>query len=157
MPKNTVTVDGRDLMISRRINATPEKIWRAWTTPDLLKQWFAPKPVEVTKAEIDPRPGGACNIVMRLPDGTEMENPGCVLVAEPHHKLVFTDGLGPDFRPTGGGFMTAIILMEADGEGTRYSARVLHKDEADRKRHEEMGFAEGWGQCLDQLAELVET
>ena len=53
--------------------------------------------------------------------------------------------------------MTAIILMEADGEGTRYSARVLHKDEADRKRHEEMGFAEGWGQCLDQLAELVET
>ncbi|AUH34602.1 SRPBCC family protein [Paracoccus tegillarcae] len=157
MSQNTVIVEDLDLTISRHINAAPEKLWRAWTEPELLKQWFAPKPVEVTKAEMDPRPGGICNIVMRLPDGTEMDSPGCVLVAEPGRKLVFTDSLGPDFRPADGGFMTAIILLEPEGDGCLYSARVLHKSPADRQKHEEMGFADGWGTCLDQLADLVES
>lgn len=157
MSRNTVTVEELDLTISRVIRATPDRIWRAWTQPELLKQWFAPRPVQVVSAEIDPRPGGTCNIVMRLPDGTEMDNPGCVLLAEPERKLVFTDALGPGFRPTGGGFMTAIILIEPEGDGCRYSARVLHKSAEDRQKHEEMRFAEGWGTCLDQLAELVEA
>ncbi|RJL18208.1 SRPBCC family protein [Paracoccus siganidrum] len=158
MPKNVVTVDGNDLVISRHLDAPPDRIWRAWVEPDQLRQWFAPKPVEVLRAALEPRPGGICDIAMRMPDGTEIDQgPGCVLLAEPNHKLIWTDALGPEFRPTGTGFITVIVLMDPEeGGGTRYSARVLHKDEADRRKHEEMGFAEGWGQCLDQLAALVE-
>ena len=49
---------------------------------------------------------------------------------------------------------TAIILMEKHGEGTKYTAIVIHGNEADCKKHEEMGFHEGWGKALDQLVEL---
>jgi uncharacterized protein YndB with AHSA1/START domain len=38
---------------------------------------------------------------------------------------------------------------------THYAVRVLHRDEAGRKKHEEIGFNLGWNQCLDQLIELV--
>ena len=47
--------------------------------------------------------------------------------------------------------------VEARGAGTHYTATAIHRDEAGRKRHEEMGFFEGWGKCLDQLVALVKT
>ena len=51
--------------------------------------------------------------------------------------------------------MTAIITIQDDTGGTRYTARVLHADAAGRKQHEEMGFFEGWGACIDQLESLA--
>lgn len=71
--------------------------------------------------------------------------------------------LGPGYRPrsgglddtTGCGFFTAFLLLEPAGRGTRYVARVLHGTEADRKRHEDMGFEQGWGTALDQLVAVV--
>ena len=47
--------------------------------------------------------------------------------------------------------LTAIIAIEPHGSGTRYTATALHRDEAARKKHEEMGFHKGWGTALDQL------
>jgi len=46
-------------------------------------------------------------------------------------------------------------MFEPHEEGTKYTAIALHKDEADRKKHENMGFHTGWGQCLDQLVALA--
>ena len=51
--------------------------------------------------------------------------------------------------------MTAIITLKDRDGGTEYTALVRHKDEADRVKHEEMGFHQGWGTCVDQLAALV--
>jgi uncharacterized protein YndB with AHSA1/START domain len=45
--------------------------------------------------------------------------------------------------------------MADEGEGTRYIATVMHPDKATRDRHEEMGFFEGWGTCIDQLDECA--
>ena len=55
----------RELVLSRLIEAPPHKLYRAWTEPELLKQWFAPKPFTTPVAELDVRAGGANLIVMR--------------------------------------------------------------------------------------------
>ena len=93
---------------------------------------------------------------MRGPDGDTSDNPGVFLDIVPQQRIVFTSSLLAGWRPaTPWLAMTAIITMEDDAKGTRYTARVLHKDEEDQRKHEEMGFHEGWGICIEQLGELA--
>jgi uncharacterized protein YndB with AHSA1/START domain len=51
--------------------------------------------------------------------------------------------------------MTVIVTFENLGRKTRYTALARHWTIADREKHEQMGFHEGWGQCADQLADLL--
>ena len=59
----------RELVLTRLIDAPREKLFRAWTEPEVLKQWFTPAPYTTPVAELDVRPGGANLIVMRDPEG----------------------------------------------------------------------------------------
>jgi uncharacterized protein YndB with AHSA1/START domain len=148
-----------DLVLEREVDVPPHLVWTAWTTPEHVKQWFAPQPFETTECEIDLRPGGAFHVVMRTPEGQVMdEGAGCILEVVENERLVWTGALGPGFRPTGTEFpFTAIITMEPSAAGTKYRAVAVHGSKDLRDQHEKMGFVEGWGAALDQLVALAKT
>ena len=145
----------RDLVLTRIFDAPPEKVYRAWTEPELLVQWFAPLPWTTSRVEQDVRPGGDCLIVMRSPEGVEHPEPGVYLEVVPNERLVFTDAYSRAWEPSENPFMTVIVTFENMDGKTRYTARARHWTVADRERHEQMGFHQGWGQCADQLADLL--
>jgi uncharacterized protein YndB with AHSA1/START domain len=145
----------RELTLTRLIDAPREKLYRAWTDPTLLKQWFAPLPYTTPVAELDVRPGGSAFIVMRGPDGTDLPNHGVYLEVVPNQRLVSTDAYTKAWEPSEKPFMTLILTFEDEGGKTRYTARVRHWTVADREAHEKMGFHQGWGICADQLTALV--
>lgn len=146
-----------DLVLEREIDVPVELVWEAWTTPDSIKEWFCPKPWSVSSCEIDLRPGGKFNTVMRSPEGQEFPNSGCYLEVAPNQRLVFTDTLLPGFRPAPKPFFTAALLLAPTATGTRYTAIAIHGNEETRKQHEEMGFHEGWGTVVDQLVAHIKA
>jgi uncharacterized protein YndB with AHSA1/START domain len=145
----------RELVLTRLIDAPREKLYRAWTEPKLLTQWFAPLPYTTPKAELDVRPGGSSLVVMRSPDGTDMPNRGVYLEVVKNERLVSTDAFVSAWEPSAKPFMTVILTFEPEAGKTRYTARVRHWTVADRETHEKMGFHKGWGICTDQLAALA--
>lgn len=149
--------DDLDLTISRLIKAPRSTVWKAWTEPKHLKEWWCPKPWRAEIQAFDLRASGAFDVLMHGPDGEENPNPGSFLEIIPRERIVFTTALIEGWRPAAPWLsMTAIITMADKDGGTMYSARVLHPDRAIRDRHEELGFFDGWGACIEQLAELAE-
>jgi uncharacterized protein YndB with AHSA1/START domain len=145
-----------ELLLTRLIDAPPAALFRAWTDPAVIRQWFTPPPFTVSHAEADVRVGGSHLVVMRGPDGTEYPNRGVYLEVVPDAKLVFTDAYTSAWVPSAKPFMTVTLTFAAEGAGTRYTARVLHWSAADREAHEQMGFRQGWGTATDQLQALLQ-
>lgn len=152
----TPSIADRELILQRTLNAPREKVYRAWTDPELLKQWFAPKPFTTPVAELNVHPGGANLIVMRDPQGNDYPNRGVYLEVVPNERLVFTDAFVKAWEPSAKPFMTVTLTFEDAGGGkTLYTARVRHWSVEDCQAHEKMGFHQGWGQCADQLEALL--
>lgn len=146
------------LQLVREIDAPAEQLFKAWTTPERMGEWFCPKPWKVTEARVDLRPGGSSYILMEGPDGEKIPSHGVYLEVVPNRKLVFTDAYTSAWVPSEKPFMTAVVEFEDLGNGrTRYTATALHWTEEDKKAHEEMGFHEGWGTVADQLARIART
>ena len=155
-----------DLVLERTLDAPVDLVWAAYTDPEHLKQWFAPKPYQITECELDLRPGGIFRIRMVGPDGfdTGHGSAGCVLEVEQGKKLTWTSALGPGYRPAEMGEgcesfpMTAVVTFEDAGNGTTaYRAVALHKDAKDKETHEKMGFHDGWGTVAGQLEEFAKS
>jgi uncharacterized protein YndB with AHSA1/START domain len=149
-----------DLVLDRVVPVSPELVWKAWTVPEHLMPWFCPLPWKTVACTIDLRPGGLFHTLMVGPAGEQAPNHGCYLEVVANRKLVWTNALVGDFRPATPDAsltfrFTVILTLEPVEGGTRYVAHVMHEDPAGRKKHEEMGFAEGWSAALDQLVAYV--
>ena len=148
----------RELVLTRVIDVPADKLFKCWTTPELLPKWFCPPPWRVTHAEMDVRAGGNSFIVMTGPNGEEIPNPGVYLEVVPNKRLVFTDAFTSAWVPSEKPFMVGDITFEDLGDGaTRYTAIARHWTVEDLKTHEAMGFHEGWGICADQMTALAKT
>ncbi len=151
----------RDLVLERMVEASPLALWRGWTTPDLLVQWFTPAPWVTTEAEVDLRPGGVFRTVMQGPDGERNEGSGCVLEVVEGRRFVWTSALTPGFRPAvvpdGEWTFTGILEFEERDGGCQYRAIARHATAEDAQQHAAMGFHAGWSAALDQLVALVKA
>ncbi len=152
-----MTTNNRELVLTRLIDAPREKLWRCWTEPKLIVQWFTPPPWKTVHAETNVRPGGSNYIVMKGPEGQEMPNRGTYLEVIPNEKLVFTDAYTSAWQPSEKPFFTCVLTFDDQGGKTLYTARALHWTKEDREAHEKMGFHQGWGIATDQLAALART
>ena len=146
-----------ELSVTRLLDAPRPKLYRCWTEPDLLKQWFTPRPWTTPVVEVDVRPGGSSYFLFRGPEGEEFPNRGVYLDVQPNERLVFTDAYTEAWTPSAKPFMTGIISFSDEAGKTRYTARALHWTEEDKAQHEAMGFHEGWGKATDQLEALART
>jgi len=163
MARDTVNNGHLDLTLERSIDAPRSQIWKVWTQPEHVKKWWAPAPWTTSQCEMDLSPGGMFRTVMRSPEGQEFPHVFCFLELVENEKIVMTNVLEPGYRPArfpvandqevdcGHIPFTSILTLRQRGGKTHYSVVVLHRDEAGRRRHEEMGFHEGWNTCLDQL------
>ena len=146
-----------DLTISRVIKAPRPVIWSAWTDRASFEQWWAPAPARCKVLEMDLRPGGS--LVTQISENGGDFAPhlsGCFLAIDDLERIVFTNALVGGWRPAEHPFMTAVITLQDHPMGTDYVAHVMHKSNADRNMHEELGFYDGWGTVVEQLATLAE-
>ena len=150
--------ESADLTVSRFIDAPPSAVWKAWSDPEHFERWWIPAPMRCKVVKLDLRPGGGFETLMREGGGEFRPHvEGCFLEIVPEQRLIFTTSLIEGWRPAEPWLaLTAIITLAAEGAGTQYRARVLHRNAADSKNHEEMGFYSGWGTTIDQLAGVAE-
>ena len=136
------------ISIVRKFKAAPEKVWRAWTDPQTLKQWMAPADAfAVLLAEADVRVGGRYRIVMKAPDGEEHDVSGVYREVTLNRKLVFTWA----WKSTPERESLVSVELRAAGGGTELT--LTHEqfvDAAARDRHQQ-----GWNGCIGRLERLL--
>ena len=137
------------LRVERRFAAPRERVFEAWTDPNLLVRWFTPYAGSSSDAEMDLRAGGAWRVRMRprlWPDGYAY---GTYLEVEPPERLVFT--LAWKNFPFGPETLVTVELHEADGE----TDLTLVQERLGTVRGRR-GHTLGWRLSLERLRQLVE-
>jgi uncharacterized protein YndB with AHSA1/START domain len=79
-----------DLVVTRVVDAPVEELWRAWTDPDLVKQWWGPEGFTAPVARMDVREGATSLVAMRSPEGQDLYNTWTYEAVDPPNRLVFT-------------------------------------------------------------------
>lgn len=141
--------------LERRIAASRERVFRAWTDPVQLARWWGPKTFTSAVCEVDARPGGSLLVVMRGPDGAEHALRGVIRDLAAPRRLAFSV-LADDVRgnPLVEG-MTRVAFIDEDG-ATRITVRSTAAGLAPAAPKTLAGMETGWRQSLERLAVLME-
>lgn len=144
----------RELVVTRTFNAPARIVFKAWTTPELFTQWWAPKSYGMTilSCEIDARTGGGYRLVFDHPaSGEPMTFFGRYVEVTPHSRLVWTNDEGED-----GGAVTTVTFEEKDGV-TLLVMRDLYPSKEALDEAMVSGATSGFGETFDQLETLLAT
>jgi uncharacterized protein YndB with AHSA1/START domain len=137
------------LRIARRLAAPREKVFRAWTSPEALRNWFAPsKEYQTTIPELDLRVGGRYRVEMRLGEKLHVVA-GTYLEIRPPERLVFRWRWENEPAHVGDTVVT-LEFGERDGQTELVLTHEGFAGVATRDEHEK-----GWNGCLDRLTEWV--
>jgi uncharacterized protein YndB with AHSA1/START domain len=144
----------RELVVTRSFDAPARIVFEAWTTPELLKRWWAPKSfgISFVSCEVDARTGGAYRFVFRHPASEQpMEFFGRYIEVTPYSRLVWTNEEGGE-----GGQVTTVTFEERGGE----TLVVMHDLYPSKEALDEAiasGSTSGFGETFEQLDELLVT
>ncbi|MFI5932891.1 SRPBCC family protein [Actinoplanes sp. NPDC051494] len=152
--KVTLPADNQ-ILITREFPARPALVWKAYTTPELIKRWWAGKRGTVTSAEVDLRVGGAWRYVMRANGGFEVAFHGEYREIIEPVRLVTTEAFEGIPDPDGHASTVTLTLSERDGR-TYLEMLCEYRDRTDRDAVLESGMEGGMQESMDAL-ELVAT
>jgi uncharacterized protein YndB with AHSA1/START domain len=142
-----------ELVISRSFAAPRELVFKAWSSAEHMKRWFSPEGCSVPEATVDFRPGGVCEICMRLPDGQDFWSKGQYIEIAPPQRLVFESAVIVDGERKFAARTT--VTFEAEGVGTRMTVRQAYEIFDPAFQNAVEGSAEGWRTTLDKLEREV--
>ena len=141
------------ILITREFNAPAALVFRAWTTPELVKRWWTAKRGEAVLVEIDLRVGGAWRYVMLVRGEFEVAFHGVYREIVPGELIVSTDIYeGAPEAPS----VTTVTFAENKGR-TALSILVQHENQANRDAHLNAGMEDGMQDALDLLEGLAVT
>lgn len=143
-----------NLTITREFDAPRDLVWKAWTEPEHISQWFGPEGFSTRIDEYELKSGGRFTYVMIGPDGKEY--PGTSLFKEvtPKDRIVATDEFGDDMKAENPDLPAGMIVTETFedlGSKTKVTISIEHLSAADKKKHEDMGVVAGWNSSLDKF------
>ena len=143
----------REIVMSRVINAPRELVWRAWTEPDQVAQWWGPRGFTTTIKKHDFRVGGVWEHTMHGPDGTNYPNKSVFKEIVPLESITFSHGGGRETGP-GASFVATWTFETVEGNKTRLTGRLVFSSAAERDFVvKEFGAIEGGKQTLERAAE----
>ena len=142
----------RTLILKKTFDVPVNLVWEAWTQPEHLIQWWAPKGMKINVIEHDFRIGGKWKYSMPMPDGNEFISEGEYSEIEEFKKIVTS----ANFRPMTEG-VELHVLFEENGDKTNFTFSVIHPTQEYCKQQEKMGFYNGWGSAFDRLDTLVNS
>jgi len=156
---STETQSDREIVITRVFNAPRELVFKAWTEPKHIEQWWGPQGFTTRVTEMDLRPGGQWRYVMISPDGTEYPAKGIFREIVPPERIVTSDEFDEGFEQVVNADLPQGIVMTAVFEDlnskTKLTLQILHATAEDRRKHEEMGVIAGWNSSFDCLDEYL--
>ena len=147
------TPSDREIAMARTFNAPRELVYKAWTTPELLKSWlYGPEEWRLTDCEIDLKVGGAIRWVWRHQDGGSMGLRGVYREIVAPEKLVFTEIFDDNW--TGGETLVTLNFVEDAGK-TTVTQSILYSSKAARDGALKSGMEAGMAVGYDRLEELL--
>jgi len=155
----TVDASKKKMKVVREFDAPVDLVWRAWTEPKLLDQWWAPKPWKANTKSMDFREGGKWLYYMQGPDGTRHYCKVEYNSIKPEKSFAGFDGFCDEEGNTNTempGMDWKVIFNQA-GDSTRIEAEITFASEEDLNKIVEMGFKEGFAMAHQNLDELLET
>jgi uncharacterized protein YndB with AHSA1/START domain len=151
----TIENDGRTLVVERDFAAGQEAVWDAWTTPDLLDRWWAPKPYQARTKSMELREGGTWLYAMTGPEGDTHYGSNTYTAIDAPRSFSSVDAFCDENGKINDGLPRATwsTTFEKQGEGTRVTVRSTYDDAEDLNI--EMGMKEGFTMALQNLDEVL--
>ena len=151
---NIMTNEERELVLTRVFDAPRELVFKAWTDPKQVAQWWGPRGFTNPVCDLDVRPGGAIRIHMRGPDGTVYPMTGVYNEVVEPERLVFTSAaLDADGNPMFE-VLTTVTFAEQSGKTKQILRARVIKSTAEAAPYIK-GMEAGWTQSLERLAESL--